>query len=312
VAFEPYDAAHNRSAPSREGLAAMVREIAPRSKIGRIRRLKGGLGAATHAVVLTSPKGTHSEIVLKRYGRSGHDAPTEWAKTCLAQRLPVASPGPIAFDAKGRWFGAPAMVTSKLEGRPLLSLAGDDRAYREIAESILAVASVSTGRLPAAVRGPAIGTRWRPPPDLPQSALVDRAVERVLALRRAALRQRKVMAHGDLHPGNMLWTRRRLRGLVDWGSANLSFATRDVVYCRTEVAVLFGLREADRFLAVYEQTAGERTEHLEVWDVMQGLVAVRWVQGWAYAYREQGRHDLTGSIAQRRAYAFLKRAVARA
>lgn len=266
-----------------------------------VRRLRGGLGTATHVVTLRRRSGGLYDVVLKRY-REGDKSPAiDWSRLLYADRLPVPSPEPLAFDADGEWFGAPAFVTAKLPGRPELHFDDPVRLYEQIAETILRIASAPTSRLPAAVRRPPIARVWKPPEGLRRTPLVEQAVAKILQLRPRALSQECVMSHGDLHPGNMLWSRRRLSGLVDWGSANLSYRTRDVVYCRTELAILFGVREADRFLATYERVAGKTLEHVRVWDLMQGLTAMRWVPWWVYAYREQGRTDLTEEIGKRRA-----------
>jgi aminoglycoside phosphotransferase (APT) family kinase protein len=301
---------HLVSRPPADGLRALATAIAPGSKPVRVRRLRGGLGTSTHAVELRRRSGSAFEVVVKRFREDDESAAIEWGRLIYAQRLPVPSPEPLAFDVNGDWFGAPALVISKLPGRPELRFEDPVGWYEQIAETILRIASVSTSRLPAAVRRPLAGREWQPPEGLRRTPIVERAIAKVRQLLPRALTQECVMSHGDLHPGNMLWSRRRLSGLTDWRSANLSFRTRDVVYCRTEFAVLFGAREADRFLAIYERIAGELLEHLRVWDLMQGLIAMRWVPWWAYAYREQGRTDLTDEVAKRRAVNVVRRALA--
>ncbi len=301
--------AHLESSPSRDGLRAMVRAIARGSTIVRSRRLRGGLGSATHLVSLRRPSGRTHDIILKRY-REFDDGPArEWARTVHAHTLAVPTPEPVAFDADGAWFGAPSIVIGRVTGRPFLTFAGDQRAYEQIAETILVIASASTRNLPADLRKEPIGLEYKPPEDLRRTPLSDRAVVAARRLHKNAITQELVMSHGDLHPGNMLWSRGHLTGLVDWGSSNLAFRTRDVVYCRTELAVLFGLREADRFLDTYERVAGDTLEHVRAWDLMQGINALCWVTWWAYAYREQGRTDLTDAMAKRRAAAFVRRAL---
>ena len=288
----------------------MARTVSPGSTPVAAKRLRGGLGTSTHAVRLRRRSGSTFDVVLKRFREADGTPATEWSRLMYAQRLAVPSPEPLAFDSDGEWFGAPALVMSKLSGRPELQFDDSVKWYEQIADAILNIASAPTSRLPAALRQPPTGQEWKPPEELRRTPLVEQAIETIRRLRPRAMSQERVMSHGDFHPGNMLWSRGRLSGLTDWRSANLAFRTRDVVYCRTELAVLFGAREADRFLATYERVAGERLEHVRVWDLMQGLTAMRWVPWWAHAYRDQGRTDLTDDLAKRRAADVVRRALA--
>jgi aminoglycoside phosphotransferase (APT) family kinase protein len=298
---------HLESRPSAEGLRRMARTVAPGSHPVRITRLRGGLGASTHRVTLERRSGRTFDVVLKRSKAFDSAAEKEWHRICFAATLPVTSPEPVALDADGTWFGAPALVMSFLPGRPELGFDDDGWRYARIAEAILATAAVPTSRMPKRLKRPPFA--FEPPKGLRCSALVERAIAAIEAHIDEVTRPRRVMTHGDLHPGNMLWSRHGLSGLVDWFCLN-HYLEREVVYCRTELAVLFGAREADRFLDTFERVAGRATEHMPVWDLMQGLTAMRWVKGWAYAYREQGRKDLTDEIAVRRARTVVERALA--
>jgi hypothetical protein len=270
-----------RQRPAADGLRKLVRAVLPGAEVVSVRRLGGGLGAATHLVTLQR-RARRSELVVKRFLEGGPRARLEWRRTVFAERLP---------------------------GRPDLTFTTAERNYELIAEAILAIASTSTARLPADMRERIPGRDFEPHPDLRRTPLVEDAIAAARA-RRAAIRKLPlVVGHGDIHPGNMLWSRGKLSGLVDWGACGLQFLTREVVYCRTELSVLFGLRAADAFTETFERLSGRPLDELRAFDLMQGLTAMRWVRWWAHAYREQGRTDLTDETAQRRARAFLDRAV---
>lgn len=301
---------HLVSRPSDDGLRKLAGSVSRGSRCIRIRRLRGGLGTATHVITLERRSGRTFDVVIKRFRRDQADvAREEWAKTVYAHRLPVTSPEPIAYEERD-WFGMPVIVISKLDGGPELAFDEPERWYEQIVDAMLAIGSVSTTRLPAAVRGRVPGREFDIPGGLRRTPLVLAAFEEAKRLAPRALRQELVIGHGDLHPGNMLWSRGRLTGLVDWSSCNLQFPTRELVYCRTELAVLFGAREADSLVGVYERRSGRVVEHLRFWDLLQGLTAMRWVPWWAHGYREQGRTDLTEAVAKRRAIAVVRRAVA--
>ena len=46
------------------------------------------------------------------------------------------------------------------------------------------------------------------------------------------LPEQRCFIHRDFHPGNLLWRRRRLTGVVDWESASVGPPDVDVGHCR--------------------------------------------------------------------------------
>lgn len=208
------DRSHQLSRPSPDGLSELVRECAPRSKVSRVRRLGGGLSTATHCVEVCSPAGNTTAFVVKRYRPDDRAAPEEWTKLRFARGVGVPSPEPVAFDRRGDWFGVPAIVMTKLPGRPYLSPSDLDGYLGQLAEALLTIQSTSVARAPAVIRR---GVRrhhepWR---GLRRTDLVERAVEVIDRGRASAMAADRCFGHGDFHPGNTVWARRRLAGIAD-------------------------------------------------------------------------------------------------
>ena len=61
--------------------------------------------------------------------------------------------------------------------------------------------------------------------------------------------------HRDFHPGNLLWTRTRLTGIVDWQAACVGPASIDVGHCRLNLTYYDPL-QADRLRTAWEQASG--------------------------------------------------------
>ncbi len=61
----------------------------------------------------------------------------------------------------------------------------------------------------------------------------------------------RTFIHRDFHPGNLLWQRYRISGLVDWVDASYGPPGVDLGHCRVNCAILFGVDGADRFLSAY-------------------------------------------------------------
>jgi aminoglycoside phosphotransferase (APT) family kinase protein len=64
-----------------------------------------------------------------------------------------------------------------------------------------------------------------------------------------------VFTHRDFHPGNVLWSRGRVTGVVDWPTASVGPAVVDVGHCRTNLVQL-GLDVVDDLAARWERLSG--------------------------------------------------------
>ena len=64
-----------------------------------------------------------------------------------------------------------------------------------------------------------------------------------------------MLLHRDFHPGNVLWRRGRVSGVVDWQGACTGPAAADVAHCRVNL-LTFGTGTAERFTAFWQQAVG--------------------------------------------------------
>ena len=79
------------------------------------------------------------------------------------------------------------------------------------------------------------------------------------------------LIHRDYHPGNTLWSRRRLTGIVDWTQASSGPPGLDVGQMRWNLVAGHGQRVADRFLACYRAASGRALDDQSYWDLVSLL-----------------------------------------
>jgi aminoglycoside phosphotransferase (APT) family kinase protein len=104
--------------------------------------------------------------------------------------------------------------------------------------------------------------------------------------------------HGDFHPGNVLWQRGRISGVVDWSAARLESRWSELAYCRADVCLLLGPDVADRLADAYSDLVGATSDDLAVYDVMWLFNIRQYAHVALAAYREQGHAaDLQLSLA---------------
>jgi aminoglycoside phosphotransferase (APT) family kinase protein len=112
----------------------------------------------------------------------------------------------------------------------------------------------------AAIEAPPY-VRWIDPGQLAVPAFASRpelwrTMARVLGERESFYDQRFI--HRAFQHFNVLWSRGRLTGVVDWGSASFGPPDIDAGHCRLNLALLFGADWAERFRLAYEARAGRR------------------------------------------------------
>lgn len=298
-----------RSRPPRAGLRAMVDEIEPGATIVRVRRLKGGLEASTHRVDLETRSGRRRPIVLRRFNHTfpWYDPARIGAEVAtLASLVPTAvvAPEVIAVDADGRWMGTPCMVVTYLSGghAPFSRWVEWSRRLASAMAEVHAVTPV--------VDGEPWLTGWlrdEPPHSLVGDAWLERVWPVILANAGAlSASAADALVHHDLHPGNTLWSRGRVSGIVDWPMAGRGYPAYDRAYLRLDVSIALGLEAGDG-VAAASSAIGIEADH-PAWDLVVGLRALPDPDLWVSSYRELGI-PITVEVGRARLASWLERAM---
>jgi aminoglycoside phosphotransferase (APT) family kinase protein len=221
-------------------------------RIARVRRLAGASSTAVHGLYTTD--GTR--LVLRRYVWPGFLA-AEPVAPCreldalrfgAAHGLPV--PEVVASDTTGVDIGdgVPALLMSFLPGRAVP--APDAGRLAEVAAAIHAADPAGFGHdyfdwYTDTTVAPPPASRW------------PRLWETAIGLWHDAVpAYAPTFIHRDFHPGNVLWARGRVSGVVDWANACAGPRGCDVATCRANLTDLAGDRAADDFRAAYEALTG--------------------------------------------------------
>lgn len=234
---------------------------ATHSRVRSVRRLPGASSAAVHLVLLADgPPVVLRRYVWERFRIDEPEAPAREVEALdYAHRHGLPVPAVIAADSSGVEVGdgVPVVLMSRLAGRAVPS--PDVRALAALA---VRVHSVSGG---------GFGHRYFPwcretSTAPPRACRRPEVWELALRLWRSAEPPYEpCLVHRDFHPGNVLWSRGALTGLVDWANACRGPAGIDIATCRWNLHDWAGEAAATAFVAAYEEMTGVR--HHPYWDV---------------------------------------------
>jgi len=218
----------------------------------RARRLAGASSTAIHGLTLSDG----ARVVLRRYVWPGFldgepDAPRREVDALrFAHTHGIAVPDVVAADVTGAAVGdgVPVVVMSFLPGR---AVAQPDLA--RLARVAATIHDVDADGFPHAYFPWYAAGAARPPahsdrPELWQAAYTQ--------WRDHVPAYAATFVHRDFHPGNVLWSRGRATGVVDWPNACRGPWGCDIAHCRDNLVSLAGPAAADRFLAEYESLTG--------------------------------------------------------
>jgi aminoglycoside phosphotransferase (APT) family kinase protein len=259
-----------RGAPPAVALAWAAAAIDPGARVRSVRPLAGGTSSAVHALGIEDRAGRLHRLVLRRFVRADWLAEEpdlavrEAAALDLVRTAPVATPRLVAVDPRGDAADVPAVLMTRLPGRIEWQPSDLDGFLRRLAEPLPPLhATVVRPATPLPVYRPYQLEMRRPP----RWARRPAAWQRGIALCDAPVPSaERLFIHRDYHPGNVLWVRGRVSGVVDWVNASLGVPEADVGHCRCNLAGRFGQPVADRFLALYQAITGRREYH-PYWDI---------------------------------------------
>lgn len=243
------------------------------SEVTGVRRLAGASSTAVHGVRLADGR----RLVLRRYAWSHfretepEAPPREVDALRLATSAGLPAPEVVAADPTGSEVGdgIPALLMTLLPGT---ALAVPD--LQRLAELAARVHAVDASAFPHVYFPWYDSTTTSPPPAAGRPRLWE---EGIRVWHECRPDYPPAFVHRDFHPGNVLWLRGRVTGVVDWPNACRGPAGADVAHCRANLLRWAGPAEADAFRAAYESVTG--TTYDPYWEVAS--VMEYDMQGWS-------------------------------
>lgn len=248
------------------------------ARVIRFRRLVGGVVSPVHGLVIESRHGHRHHLVLRRWKSNQNKGSrataeiireSETLSRLSATDLPV--PRLVATDPTGEHTGGdPAILMTRIPGHIHLSPRDPDDWLRQTAAILPRIHSANIEAPPY--------KSWlnlealEVPPWSRNPMMWRRAIE---VVRDGPVSHESCFVHRDFQHFNLLWSREKLTGVVDWVWSSKGSPDVDVSHCRLNLSILFSPEWAERFRSAYESEAGRSVDPW--WDVAGILV---YLPGW--------------------------------
>jgi aminoglycoside phosphotransferase (APT) family kinase protein len=280
------------------GLVRLVARLEPGGRLVRSRRLRGGIGARMDALEIERADGTRRKITLRRFTRSRslsrpERVALEYRKLQLVEQAGIPAPRLLLLDGDGTLFGVPAIALTYLPGAPLYWPRNVVSWTMQLAQAMLRIHAVTPG-----IHDLSFLPGQRPRDSLRETLEEDRPrVKKHSALARdthAALLAEidhidwsgPTFIHEDFWPGNTVWYRGRLTGVIDWTAARVGDQREDVAQCALDLSLINGVDVAETFVRAYEVQNGRPVEQLWFFALLRGLHALLSYEFWFEGYQD--------------------------
>jgi aminoglycoside phosphotransferase (APT) family kinase protein len=234
------------------------------ARVAGCQRLTGGLTSNVHELSVQR-NGHRDDYVLRWWPRHGEWQ--QWIARAVPMEVSVLTklegsgiPAPRVIGWTTEQQHGPAILMTRVPGRVHLMPRDREAWLRQIAQMLARIHALPLEGKPFESwldRG-----QLSPPADSSRPDVWREAI--ALVAEEPAIRH-SCFLHRDYQHFNMLWSRERLTGVVDWGEACIGPPDVDVGHCRLNLALLFSAEVADRFLAMYEEESGRTVDTW--WDV---------------------------------------------
>ncbi len=251
--------------PPAQLLAWVEQTVGSSARVVGWKRLTGGLTSIVHRLTLER-NGCREEYVLRWWVPDSEWEP--WIaravplETAVLTKLEASDiPAPrVIGSTTDIALGGPAILMTRVPGKMQLMPRDRERWLRQMAQMLARIHALAVDGKP--FESWLERSQLSPPPNASRADIWREAIALVAEER---VPTRTCFLHRDYQHFNMLWSRERLTGVVDWVEACVGPPEVDVGHCRLNLTVLFSAGVADRFRAIYEVESGHRVDTW--WDV---------------------------------------------
>ena len=252
--------------------------LLPHVKYKSSRILEGGVSSEVFLIVVESKKG-EEKIVLRTEGGppAENSIKTEYLLLEKLHQTKVPCAKPIHLDHSKEILDKDFMLMTYLEGTIEIPKIKNFGFLNKMVGILKNIHNVDTKILPT------LPCRFDPTYDLFEflpNARINKELKAILKGYDTSYSGKPVLLHGDFWPGNILWTKDEISGVLDWEYAAIGDPVSDLAVASLELKYDYGKRGVDRFLDLYSKNFSIDQSRLSLWLIYVSASTLFFIDEW--------------------------------
>lgn len=252
--------------------------LLPHVKYKSSRILEGGVSSEVFLIAVESKKG-EEKIVLRTEGGppAENSIKTEYLLLEKLHQTKVPCAKPIHLDHSKEILDKDFMLMTYLEGTIEIPKIKNFGFLNKMVGILKNIHNVDTKILPT------LPCRFDPTYDLFEflpNARINKELKAILKGYDTSYSGKPVLLHGDFWPGNILWTKDEISGVLDWEYAAIGDPVSDLAVASLELKYDYGKRGVDRFLDLYSKNFSIDQSRFSLWLIYVSASTLFFIDEW--------------------------------
>ena len=252
--------------------------LLPHVKYKSSRILEGGVSSEVFLIAVESRKGEEKIVLRTEAGPPAENSiKTEYLLLEKLHQTKVPCAKPIHLDHSKEILDKDFMLMTYLEGTIEIPKIKNFGFLNKMVGILKNIHNVDTKILPT------LPCRFDPTYDLFEflpNARINKELKAILKGYDTSYSGKPVLLHGDFWPGNILWTKDEISGVLDWEYAAIGDPVSDLAVASLELKYDYGKRGVDRFLDLYSKNFSIDQSRLSLWLIYVSASTLFFIDEW--------------------------------
>lgn len=252
--------------------------LLPHVKYKSSRILEGGVSSEVFLIIVESKKGEEKIVLRTEGGQPAENSiKTEYLLLEKLHQTKVPCAKPIHLDHSKEILDKDFMLMTYLEGTIEIPKIKNFGFLNKMVGILKNIHNVDTKILPT------LPCRFDPTYDLFEflpNARINKELKAILKGYDTSYSGKPVLLHGDFWPGNILWTKDEISGVLDWEYAAIGDPVSDLAVASLELKYDYGKRGVDRFLDLYSKNFSIDQSRLSLWLIYVSASTLFFIDEW--------------------------------
>ena len=252
--------------------------LLPHVKYKSSRILEGGVSSEVFLIIVESNKGEEKIVLRTEGGQPAENSiKTEYLLLEKLHQTKVPCAKPIHLDHSKEILDKDFMLMTYLEGTIEIPKIKNFGFLNKMVGILKNIHNVDTKILPT------LPCRFDPTYDLFEflpNARINKELKAILKGYDTSYSGKPVLLHGDFWPGNILWTKDEISGVLDWEYAAIGDPVSDLAVASLELKYDYGKRGVDRFLDLYSKNFSIDQSRFSLWLIYVSASTLFFIDEW--------------------------------